>query len=42
MGAGDTNVFSICKGERGETEGVNGSVGPGERYMWLREGGAEG
>ena len=36
-GMGETNAFSMCKGESGETEGVIGRVCPGERKMWLRE-----
>lgn len=30
---GETNVFSMCRGEMGETEGVAGTVCPGERKM---------
>lgn len=35
-GMGETNMFSVCIGEMGETEGVTGRVCPGERKMWLR------
>lgn len=36
-GMGETKAFSMCKGERGETEGVGVRVCAGERKMWLRE-----
>lgn len=32
-GMGETNTFSMCRGERGETVGVTGKVCPGERKM---------
>lgn len=32
-GLGETNTFSMCRGERGETVGVTGRVCPGERKM---------
>lgn len=41
-GMGETNAFSMCRGERGETEGVTGRVCPGERKMGLREEEVEG
>lgn len=41
-GMGETNTFSMCRGESGETEGPTGSVCPEERKKWLREEEVEG
>lgn len=37
IGTGETNTFSMCRGESGEMEGVTGSACPGVRKTWLRE-----
>lgn len=41
MGTGGANTLSMCRGERGETEGVAGRVWPGERKTGAREEEAE-